>query len=285
MHILAITHRRANWCTIATDECPIRKETKMKRIAFLALILLLATCAPATPTSTPAPAAPPELSVAEYPLTQPPEAESTVLNFASSVQGDPRTLHAAERAEHFPDTSCTVEGTFGFCVALGSDQLFASENWTDPGAGYVTVARNGQQVYKVDVGPASPVTALRGLWAYDSHWAVETALVNTEQSGNVVTSFATGLVAVDGTSLNDQLGYEEIFGLQTLHGKPFYFFKREGKIDANYAGVDVPLGFDEVPHYNCCSASTLNPTIYPNLVTYFGRRGDTWYYAEIGVFD
>jgi hypothetical protein len=257
----------------------------MKYVAFLALVLLLAACASATPTSTPAPAVPPELSVAEYPLTQPPEAESTVLNFASSVQGDPRTLHAAERAEHFPDTSCTVGDISGFCVALGSDQLFASENWTDPSAGYVVVTRNDQEVYKVPVGSASPVTALRGLRAYDDHWAVETAVVNNEQSGNEVTSFATGLVAVDGSSLSEQLGYEETFGFQTLGGEPFYFFRREGKIDASYAGVDIPLGFDEIPHYNCCSASSLNPTIYPSLVTYFGRKGDTWYYAEIGVFD
>ena len=256
----------------------------MKRIAFLMLFLLLATCAPGTPTSAPAPAVPPELSVAEYPLTQPPEAESTVLNFDSSVQGDPRSLHAAERAQHFPDTSCTVGNSFGLCVTLGSDQLFATEGWTDPNDGDVIVTRNGQQVYKVSVGSASPVTALRGLWAYDDHWAVETALVNNQQSGNEVTAFATGQVAVDGSSLNDQLGYEEAFGFQTLGGKPFYFFQREGKIDANYAGVEIPLGYDEITHYNCCSASSLNPTIYPNLVTFFGRKGETWYYAEIGVF-
>jgi hypothetical protein len=257
----------------------------MKRVAFLALILLLAACAPATPTSNPAPAVPPGLSVAEYPLTQPPDPESTELKFDSSVQGDPRVLHEAERAQHFPDTTCTVGSTSGFCVSLGCCQLFAAEDWTDPANGSVIVTRNGQEEYKVAVGSASPVTALRGLWAYDNHWAVETALVNTEQSGNEVTSFATGQVAVDGSSLNDQLGYEEVFGFQTLGGKPFYFFKRQGKIDANYAGVDISLGFDEVDHYLCCSASSLNPRIYPNLVTYYGRKGDTWYYAEIGVFD
>jgi hypothetical protein len=35
---------------------------------------------------------------------------------------------------------------------------------------------------------------------------------------------------------------------------------------------------------HCCGDSALNPTIYPNLVTFDGRKGDTWYYAEIGVF-
>jgi len=261
-----------------------RKETKMRKFAMLSLLLLLATCAPATPASTQTPAVPSELSVAEYLLTQPPEAESDVLHFGSSVQGDPRSLHAAERAEQFPNTGCTVGSSSGLCVSLGGEQLFAMEDWTDPANGYVVVTRNGQEVYRVSVGPASPVTALRGLWAYGKHWAVETAVVSNQQSGNEVTTFATGQVAVDGESLNDQLGYDEAFGFQTLGGEPFYFIKRQGKIDANYAGADIALGFDEIPHYNCCSASTLNPKIYPNLVTYLGRRGDTWYYAEIGVF-
>jgi len=256
----------------------------MKRIAFLALILLLAACAPAGPTSPPVPAVAPELSVAEYPLTQPPEAESEVLSFDSSVQGDPRTLHAAERAQQFPDRGCTVGASFGFCVTVGSDQLFVTQDYTDPNAGYVVVTRNSQEVYKVVVGSASPISALWGLWAYDGHWAVETALISNQQSGDEIATTATGQVAVDGKSLNDQLGYEEAFGFQTLGGKPFYFFKRQGKIEANYAGVDIALGYDEIPHYNCCSAATLNPRIYLSLVTFLGRKGDTWYYGEIGVF-
>jgi hypothetical protein len=55
-----------------------------------------------------------------------------------------------------------------------------------------------------------------------------------------------GQVAVDGSSLNDKFECEEASGFQTLGGKPFYFFKREGKINANYAGAAVPLGFDQV---------------------------------------
>ncbi len=44
------------------------------------------------------------------------------------------------------------------------------------------------------------------------------------------------------------------------------------------------LGYDEIPHYNCCGESSLNPKIYPNLVAFFGRKGQAWYYTEIGVF-
>jgi hypothetical protein len=256
----------------------------MKRLTCLALFLFIAACTAAAPASTPTPAIAPELSVAEYPLTQPPQAESDTLQFDSSVGADPRSLHAAERLQQFPDTSCTVDGKTGLCTALGSDRLFATEDWTDPSSGIVAVTRNDQPLYQVSVGHASPINALRGLWAYEDHWAVETAHIRDDESAEEVMTPATGQVAVDGKSLNDQLGYEASFGFQTLGGKPFYFYKQDGKIDASYSGVKVPLGYDEIPHYNCCGESSLNPKIYPNLVTFLGRKGDAWYYTEIGVF-
>lgn len=256
----------------------------MKRV-LLAVCILLAACGPAGLNVAPTAATlPPELSIGEYPLTQAPEAESDVLHFAASVTVDPRTLHQAQRDEQWTDKGCNVGSNFGFCVTLGTDQYFATQDYTDTNNGQAIVTRNGQEVYRVSIGPASPISGLWGLWAYGTHWAVETALVNNQQSGNEVASTATGNVAVDGQSLNDQLGYQESFGLQTLNGKPFYFFKVGGKIDASYDGHDIALGYDEVPHYNCCSAASLNPRSYPNLVTFFGRKGDTWYYDEIGVF-
>ncbi len=254
----------------------------MRLTIFLALFLLLAACAPVVPAATPV--IPPELSVTEYPLTQPPQTESDVLAFDSSIKGDPRALHSAERAQQFPDTHCTVGDKTGLCTTLGNDPLVATEDWTDPNSGVVVVRLNDRPAYQVSVGHASPISALQGLWTYQDHWAVETAHIRDDGSGGEVMTPATGQVAVDGKSLNDQLGYEASFGFQTLDGKPFYFFKRDGKIEANYNGVKIPLGYDEIPHYNCCGESSLNPKIYPNLVTLFGRKGQDWYYTEIGVF-
>jgi hypothetical protein len=257
----------------------------MRKIALFAILVLVAACGSAAPAATPSSAIPSELSVAEYPLTQPPVAESEVLSFASTVQDDPRRAHTAEREAQFPDTTCTVGSVAGLCVTYAGDQLFASEDWADPNAGHVVVTRQGQPIYQVAVGHASPITALRGLWAYDDHWAVESAVVSDQGTGSQATSVALGVVAVDGQALNGPLGYDEAFGFQTLGGKPFYFYKKQGKVDAIYDGVYVPLGYDEIPHYNCCSASSLNPRAHPNLVTFYGRRGDTWSYGEIGVFD
>lgn len=248
-----------------------------------------ASAVPATPmqpapTRTPTPAVELELRVATYPLAKLQDPDSDVLTFADSVEGDPLARHAAERAQHFPDSTCSVAGDFGYCARLGDDRLAAWVDESDPAAGYVIVARNDEQVARVPVGATGgAIPSLWGLWAYDGHWAVETAWVDVVQSGNVFTSTATGQVVVDGISPNDELGYDETFGFQTLGGKPFYFFEHQATVEASYGGVDIPLGFDEVLHLLCCSAAAFNPGAHPNVVTFYGRKGDTWYYGEIAL--
>jgi hypothetical protein len=259
--------------------------------AFVSLCLLLVSCGPATPApapSSPAPI-PPELSIAAYPLKQPPEAESLLLYFADSVQGDPRLLHAEERSKHFDFSgwSCPAENQMGMamCTTLDAEKVVAYEDYNNLGYGHVLVTRNGKQIYRIAVGHGSPINGLRGLWVYENHWALETAYITNRTEGNTIYSDAVGQITVDGKLLNKQLDYEEAFGFQTMHGKPFYFFKRDGKIGANYDGVEIALGYDDVPHYNCCSAATLNPAMVQNMIAFFTRKGETWYYAEIGVFN
>ena len=259
----------------------------MKRFFFLSLCIILASCGPVLPATTPIQTIiPSELSIAQYPLKQQPEAEYTLLYFADSVKGDPRLIHADERSKrfYFFDSSCTYFNGLGRCARLGTDTLVAQEDFNNIGFGHVTLTRNGHKIYKISIGHGSPIDGLRGLWTYDDHWALETAYVTERTEGNTIYSDAVGQVTVDGVLLNNQSGYEEAFGFQTIHGKPFYFFKREGKINASYNRVEIQLGYDEIPHYGCCSGATLNPSMFQNMVAFFARKGETWYYAEIGVF-
>ena len=254
----------------------------MKPFRFISIILLLASfgC-----TRTPEASLPEGLSVEEYPLKRAPEAESNELNFADPAQADPRLLHADELSESFnwDDWACPhADGNIylTMCSTLGTDILGAGEEYDNPEEGHVILTRNGEEIYRISVGHASPVNGLRGLWVYDDHWALETAYVTLDAE-----DFVTGQITVDGNLLNEQYGYEEAFGFQTIASKPFYFYQKDGKIHANYAGTDITLGYDEILHYGCCSASSLNPWIYKNMVDFFGRKGETWYFAEIGVFD
>ncbi len=251
---------------------------------FIALLLLLASCSP-----TPRPAAvPSELSIEEHLLTQAPEAEYGQLYFADGTQEEILSLHAAER-EKLPDsrsTSCTIGNQLGQCLTVGQNALAA---WTEYSpilnTGKVIVSENAQWIDFIPVGDMSPIDAIRGIWTYSGHWVLETAYVRNHIDGNEVDSEPSGQITVDGTLLNKKYGYEEAFGFQTLHGKPFYFFKKSGKINVSYAGVNVATGYDEVHHYGCCSAATLNPDVYQNMVAFFARKGSAWYYIEIGVFD
>ncbi len=68
-----------------------------------------------------------------------------------------------------------------------------------------------------------------------------------------------------------------------MGGKPFYFFRRGGRIGFSYEGQEVLLGYDRVPHYECCSGAELNPVHAENMVAFFAQRDGKWYYVEIGA--
>jgi len=70
-----------------------------------------------------------------------------------------------------------------------------------------------------------------------------------------------------------------------LNNQPFYFFSKSGKIGISYQDRAIALGYNEVPHYNCCSAAELNPRRAFAMVAFFAQRGEQWYYVKAGVFD
>jgi hypothetical protein len=220
------------------------------------------------------------LAVEEYLLKTAPEPEG-LLYF---TYGDPRSIHTKERAKILPDPYCSG-GVVSMCASLGSSSLVAEEIYSNDGSsGNVILKQDGVEIYRIASGPGSPVNSLRGLWVYDGHWALEAAMITETQLGNTTMVNAVGRIIVDGKVLNDSFGYEESFGFQTINGRPFYFFKRNGQIGASFDGVEIPLAYDQVPHYGCCSAAELNPRRSQNMVEFFATRETNWYYVEIGVF-
>jgi hypothetical protein len=171
------------------------------------------------------------------------------------------------------------------CASLASHNLVAEEIYSNDGSsGNVVLKQDGVEIYRIASGPGSPLNALQGLWVYDSHWALEAAKISLTQKENSITVNAVGRIVVDGQILNESLGYDEAFDFQTLNGRPFYFFKRNGKVGASFDGVEIPLDYDKVPHYGCCSAAELNPRKYQDTVEFFATRDNNWYFVEIGVF-
>jgi len=256
-------------------------------IHWKTLILLVVPCLAACQANTAqVPVMMPSLSgqlrIVEYPLEGLPGAESTELKtILASVRQDPRFQFDKSSAEMVIAWFCKVGERQGICASLGSDDLFAYEEFSSDGSGRVILTSNGSEVYTIPIGTASPLTNLRGLWTYSGHWVLETVQVNIEPEGNQSTFETSGNIIRDGELLNGRYGYDESYEFQFLNGRPFYLFRRHENIDANFDGAEVPLGYDQIIHYGCCSESTLNPVKYEDHLDFFARKSADWYYVEI----
>ena len=259
----------------------------MRNVSLLIILIGLILSTGCAHPSAPSQSLPPGLSVEEHLLAHSPEAEYSTLDFAEGNSDEILAKHADERAliAGYGTSSCIVANQMAYCTRLGEAELAA---WTEYGGllnqGKVVVTLNGKQIYTIGVGDSSPIGTLRGFGVYEDHWVLETANIQNHLQGNAIISEPVGQITIDGTLLNKQKGYQEAFGFQTMRGSPLYFFKRDGKIGVSLAGREADLGYDEVLHYGCCSAGTLNPQVSQNMVAFFARKGSQWYYIEAGVF-
>ena len=147
-----------------------------------------------------------------------------------------------------------------------------------------TLEQNGKAIFEVNTGEVSPIPVMRGLWVEGGHWTLELASTVNQSNGNEVRTDATGQIYQDGILLNQQYGYQEMFGFQFLDGKPFYFYRKDGLIHLSYDGQDLNLVYNQVPHYGCCSGAETNPVAAPNWVRFFGLRDGVWYFTQIGRY-
>lgn len=211
-----------------------------------------------------------------------------------ATQAEVLSKHRGERGARYPDWAYANDEL----IARGDSQLKAREVFTtteyidqgqlvvEPVSMTVDVSRQGELLYSIALSPTGAIPARWGLWAYDDHWALEIAhVILTRISPHEIGSHESGEVIRDGVPLNQRHGYEESFGFQLMKGKPFYFFKKQGRLGISYAGQEIMLGYTQIPHHGCCSASALNPQSAENMVAFFAQRDGVWYYVEIGIFE
>jgi hypothetical protein len=222
------------------------------------------------------------IRILEHPLITRPGIEPLVF---TSIDGRREVevfrTHASQLHQSLrPDSYYSVCGC-SLWVMQGADKLEAAYEHSGSDV-TAAVKRNGKLIFSVPNESPGVTSPFRVLAVYDDHWVLELAQRVENLDSSV---YFSGRVFVDGDSLNEKSGYDESFGFQTIAGRPFYFYKRTGYIGIVADGQDVPLGYDEVPHYGCCSAGALNPRIAPTMIAFFARRGNGWYYVEIGAFD
>jgi hypothetical protein len=242
---------------------------------LLAAILgaALGGCAPATPR--------PEerLQLQEHGLAGAPGIVPMASQPLEGTMEEILGLHATERAATYRHEVETIEGAPAITSLGESGDLVAvmATATEGPPEQTVTVFRGDEAIFETPAGLPSPALPLQGLWTYDGHWALEILFADE-------TTWA-GWIFVDGELVNDAEDYDEAFGFQLLAGKPFFFYTREGRVGYSYDGQENDLGYDEVPHYRCCSESTLNPVQAQTMVAFFGKREGEWFYVELGRFD
>jgi hypothetical protein len=230
---------------------------------------------------------PPSLTVEEYALIDQPLIEPLTFHPVRGTVEDILARRYAERLKTYLNNSFFNGDDFAMRAGLSSDELVARQQYNETGSeGWVTLTRNGKEIYRIDTGPAGPlpIAALRGLWVYDDHWVLETAKIVLCQECSEIIKEARSQTSLDGNLLNDLYNYREMFNFQVMAGKPFYFFTQDSKINFSFDGQVVLAGYDEVPHYGCCSSASLNPVSAENMVAFFAKRGSLWYYVEIGVY-
>ena len=230
----------------------------------------------ATPTPTPIPPcrragqSPWRLIVEEHPLKLGPMIPQVEGPYFETANGD--TLEILAVHQCYRDTAGVSDSG---PASVGGEPL-AYTTSGDLGD-EIQVTLGNQLVYNVLIKPCS-MTFVQGLWTYEGHWVIELAL---PQGTDL---FPTkGQIVEDGQDLNAGCGYEESFNFALLGGRPFYFYQEEGKSGIFYDEQEMPQGYDEIPHYLCCSAGAMNPSTSPYMVWFFGRRGEQWYYVEAYV--
>ncbi len=172
---------------------------------------------------------------------------------------------------HQIDPKDPLANDFIFPIFLGDEQIRLQYSFYPPNFSFtvyptlVNVKKKGQIIYTFSIPSFTPASGpVQGLWAWDGHWIMKVA----------------GVIIEDGRILNEELGYPEMFSWWLMNGKPFYFFRKEGKINVSYNDQKLDLSYDEVINKPlCCSSALLKMHKLDNGLLFFAQRDEIWYYV------
>lgn len=96
------------------------------------------------------------------------------------------------------------------------------------------------------------------------------------------------IVVMNGTVLNHELDYDEIFSWHLLDDKPTFFVKNKGKYQISFDGKLIPRAYDEIFHHWCMSwacdvTDGENPHTDGKTTSFKARRDNTWFLVIVSV--
>lgn len=133
----------------------------------------------------------------------------------------------------------------------------------------ISVRRDGQEIYRYHMSSGHAGTfPLFYLGNWQGRWVME----------------VNGMLVIDGQIVNQEWGYDEIFGCQELNGQPFYFFVQGGRTYLSYGGETLPVSYDYVYHGMCCEPAAFNVGGNDRMVWFYALKDGAWHYVELGVY-
>jgi hypothetical protein len=196
------------------------------------------------------------LCIEEHPLAKRPEIDPLVIQPLNGLtQIEVLGKNKDGWGKTMPPNEFYDVGHGNLWVMEANEKLETLWGVTENGKVSAQVTRNGLLIFSKLIDPPGTTSPFRVLSVYDDHWVLEIAQEkiiqpNTHLAGSLLASE----IFVDGQSLNDLHDYVESYGFQTIHGKPFFFYYREDKIGFSYDGQEIPVSYEGVFHYGCCSA-------------------------------
>lgn len=153
---------------------------------------------------------------------------------------------------------------------IGEDLLMVTQVMTEDERFGVRVERDGEAIFEQPIsywGPEGcPVEQFR---EWQGHWVLE---IEAD-------------VIIDGASLAQKQGYEQIFTWALMDNKPLYVFQKAGRFGVGYDGQELPLQYDQIIHYGCVERhSGPGPyTIAQNshILSFFAFREGRWHFVQI----
>jgi len=132
---------------------------------------------------------------------------------------------------------------------------------------YIFKVKRGNDVLYTGSAIYSVINPIRSLYAKNGHWILE---VDRQ-------------IIIDGTSLNQQLSYDNIFRYVFFKDKPLYFFEKRGLVGISYDNNILPNTYEKVPHYGCCDSPGI--AVNEDMLWFYGLRDGIWYYVEMGIYE
>ncbi len=163
---------------------------------------------------------------------------------------------------------------------VGDKLLSAEIAAVSSGRSRVSVYLDDQTACSTEFNDVSVYAPIEGPWTYGQHWAL--VVIDAKSDGQQGWNPLSRLIQ-DGQDVAAAKGYQQAFQFSLLDGHPFYFYQKADKIGISFDGVELAQGYDEIPHYQCCSGSLLNPDSSMRMTWFLARRGNQWYYVEAFV--